>query len=78
VREKSLSKPLINNMTNTSYEDLRNLLEITEDFLIVIRSSSMNVTYGKNQTGAEEIFPERYDTVFLWEDEPVNVSISIW
>jgi hypothetical protein len=78
VREKRLSEERLNNMTNTSYEDFRKSEKIAENFRLLVNSGKVSVAYGKSPGSALDVYSERSESTFLWDADPVNLTVMIW
>ncbi len=77
-RKEMISLSRINNMTNTSYEDLKGDLGVEEDFNVYLEWGGTEETYGKTTPRGRDVHARKLESV-IWENsEDINVSIRIW
>ncbi|NIP40942.1 MAG: hypothetical protein GTN39_05500 [Candidatus Aenigmarchaeota archaeon] len=77
-RRKLVSLSKISNMTNTSYENFRDDLDIEEDFNVTLEWDGSLETYGKTIPRARDVYAGGYKGL-LWENsEGINISIWVW
>ena len=77
-RKSLLSLTRVNEMTNMSYEDFKENLDIEEDFNILLEWDGTTKTYGKPLPENREVYVKVYENL-LWEtSENINVSVRVW
>jgi hypothetical protein len=73
----SLAK--IYNMTNTSYDDFRKLLNIGQNFRVTIEKGSGEMEYGKSiPYGPLDVYSKTSERKIFETSEMANITIAIW
>jgi len=73
-----ISLTMINEMTNTSYDDFKDEVGLEEDFSVSLEWGGSIQTYGKSLPLGSDVYVRRYEGM-IWENsEDINVSIRLW
>jgi hypothetical protein len=77
-RKCMISMSKVNGMSNMSYEDFKDHLDIDEDFRIELKTETSNTTYGKSLPSNVDIKIRTFASL-IWETlEGVNITLSVW